>query len=49
MQARLGEAVRSHPAVVALAPELEAQVTAGSLSPTTAARRLLDAFRRPGS
>ncbi len=49
VQARLGEAVRSHPAVVALAPELEAQVTAGSLSPTTAARRLLDAFRRPGS
>ncbi len=49
VQARLGEAVRSHPAVVALAPGLEAQVTAGTLSPTTAARRLLDAFRRPGS
>src|SRR5690606_24766403 len=44
VQARLGEAVRSHPAVEALAPELEAQVAAGALSPTTAARRLLDAF-----
>ncbi len=45
VQARLSEAVHSHPAVVRLAPELEAQVTAGTLSPTTAARRLLDAFR----
>ncbi len=45
VQARLGEAVRSHPAVEALAPELEAQVAAGAVSPTTAARRLLEAFR----
>lgn len=49
VQARLGEAVRTHPAVVALAPELEAQVTAGTLSPTTAARRLLDAFGPTGA
>ena len=44
VHARLGDAVRAHPAVAALAPELEAQVAAGTLSPTTAARRLLDAF-----
>ena len=44
VQARLGDALRSHPAVVALAPELEAQVAAGALSPTTAARRIFDGF-----
>jgi LAO/AO transport system kinase len=44
VQARLGEALRSHPQVEALAPELEAEVASGALSPTTAARRLVDTF-----
>lgn len=44
VQARLGEALRSHPGVAELAPGLEAEVAAGTLSPTTAARRLVDAF-----
>jgi LAO/AO transport system kinase len=37
-------ALRAHPAVAARLPALEAEVTAGSLSPTVAARRLLAAF-----
>lgn len=48
VQNRLTETLRDSPAVRALAPGLEAEVAAGTLSPTTAARRLLDAFQRTG-
>ena len=44
VEARLGDALRRSGGVRALAPELEARVADGSLSPTTAARRLVDAF-----
>ena len=36
--------LRTHPGVRSLAPELEAAVAAGELTPALAARRLLDAF-----
>ncbi|HEX6865890.1 MAG TPA: methylmalonyl Co-A mutase-associated GTPase MeaB, partial [Caulobacteraceae bacterium] len=41
---RLGEAFRHHPRVAELAPDLECQVRAGRLPPSTAADRLLAAF-----
>jgi LAO/AO transport system kinase len=37
--------LKDHPGVAALLGKLEAEVTAGRLSPTAAARRLLEAFR----
>ena len=48
VQSRLAESLHECPAVRELAPGLEAAVAAGSLSPTTAARRLLDAFQETG-
>jgi LAO/AO transport system kinase len=39
------ERLRRHPLVAALLPDLERRVEAGELPATTAARRLLDAFR----
>ena len=44
VQSRLADALNDSAAVRALAPGLEAEVAAGTLSPTTAARRLLTAF-----
>ena len=44
VQARLGDALRSNPRVEALVPGIEAQVAGGAISPTTGARRLMDAF-----
>jgi len=44
VRARIGDALRAHPQVEALVPDLERQVASGTLSPTTAARRLVDAF-----
>ena len=44
VRARIGDALRAHPEVEALVPELEARVASGTISPTTAARRLVDAF-----
>jgi len=38
-------ALKGHPAVAARLPALEAEVAAGTTSPTAAARRLLAAFR----
>jgi LAO/AO transport system kinase len=38
--------LRTDPAVAELAPDLEAQVTAGELSPAAAAHELLRTFRR---
>jgi LAO/AO transport system kinase len=38
--------LRTNPEVADLAPELEAKVTAGDLSPAAAAQQLLDAFRQ---
>jgi LAO/AO transport system kinase len=40
----LADALRRHPAVAALAPELERQVHDGELTATLAAQRLLEAF-----
>ena len=40
----LEHALRTHPGVKAAAPDLEAQVLAGELTPALAARQLLDAF-----
>ncbi|HYF47712.1 MAG TPA: methylmalonyl Co-A mutase-associated GTPase MeaB [Acidimicrobiales bacterium] len=39
------EELRTDPQIASLAPELEAQVTAGSMSPSAAARELLERFR----
>jgi LAO/AO transport system kinase len=39
--------LREHPAVRELTPEVEGAVRAGTLPPSLAARRLLDAFRSP--
>lgn len=44
VESRLADALHDSPAVRALGPELESEVAAGSLSPTSAARRLLAAF-----
>ena len=44
VESRLADALHESTAVQALATGLEAEVAAGSLSPTTAARRLLEAF-----
>ena len=44
----LREAFAAHPAVADLLPDLEAEVAAGQLAPTEAARRLLAAFREEG-
>jgi len=41
---RLMVALRGHPGVRALLPELEGQVRLGTLTPTTAARRILDLY-----
>jgi len=41
----LTEALREHPAVAAALPGLEAEVTAGRISPSAAARELLQRFR----
>ena len=49
VHSRLAESLHDCAAVRELAPGLEAQVAAGSLSPTTAARRLLDTFQRTGA
>ena len=46
---RLVEALRDDPAVRDRLPALEARVTDGELSPTTAAGELLDAFRTSGA
>ncbi|WP_067815962.1 methylmalonyl Co-A mutase-associated GTPase MeaB [Actinomadura kijaniata] len=43
---RLLSELHAHPAVRALAPELEAQVAAGTLTPALAADRILEAFTR---
>ncbi|GAA1563053.1 methylmalonyl Co-A mutase-associated GTPase MeaB [Actinomadura kijaniata] len=43
---RLLAELHAHPAVRALAPELEAQVAAGTLTPALAADRILEAFTR---
>jgi LAO/AO transport system kinase len=41
---RLVDRLRADPAVAALAPQLEAQIRAGALSPSLAAKRIVDAF-----
>ncbi|HXX86408.1 MAG TPA: methylmalonyl Co-A mutase-associated GTPase MeaB [Casimicrobiaceae bacterium] len=46
IDAGLREHFRSHPGVRAALPECEAQVEAGTLAPTAAARRLLDILER---
>jgi LAO/AO transport system kinase len=46
---RVLEALRSHPEVRRLAPELEASVLSGTITPTLGARALLDAFGLGGS
>ena len=47
IQNRLTETLHRSPAVRALAPGLEVEVASGTLSPTTAARRVLEAFQQP--
>jgi LAO/AO transport system kinase len=46
IDAGLRERFRSHPGVRSALPECEAQVEAGTLAPTAAARRLLDILER---
>lgn len=46
---RLVDALRADPAVASLAPQLEAQIRAGSLSPSRAAKRIVETFNGPGS
>lgn len=49
VQSRLADALHESTAVRALAPGLESEVAGGTLSPTTAARRLLAAFWDEGA
>jgi LAO/AO transport system kinase len=51
LRRRLLDALHGHPAVVALAPEIEREVLGGTLTPALAADRILAAFQgpRPGT
>jgi LAO/AO transport system kinase len=44
VDSRLGRAIRNHPAVAAIRPELERDVLAGEIAPESAARQILQAF-----